>query len=391
MNTHASSITVLGETTFRRQFKRFGIADHDLRSHVYLIGKTGVVKSTLLRSMLMQQIARGRGCGLIDPHGDLAASIRNVAQTRNDVVYLDVPGRGDWRFNPLSGVPESKRPLAAAGVVDTFKKLWKSDWGPRLEHVLRNAVFTLLSLPGGHLGHLSRLLVDESFRNKAVEHVTDAEVRRFWLSEFARYSQSARLQVASPILNKVAAFLTDPRIRRVLSSTESTVNLRRVIDAGQVLIVNLSKGELGEGPSALLGSLLVSSLSLAALSRAELEFGRRRDFVLFLDEFQTFSTLAHATLLAEVRKYGFAVVLAHQYLSQLDAGVRDAVLGNVGTLVAFRVGGQDAAALVRELPVGLILRDLIPKDLVKLPNYNFFVRLLIDGEPSKAFSGRTVR
>lgn len=379
----------IGRTTFRREGRLFGIREPDRFSHLYLIGRTGTGKSTLLESMAAQDLALGHGLALLDPHGDLVEGLLHQVppERRKDLLYLDAADpRATWTFNPLAGIPEEKRPLAAAGLVEAFRKLWHEDWGPRLEHLLRNALLTLLELPGATLADIPELLTDNDFRKAAVRRLTNPEVASFWRREYERYSPAFRAVVIAPLQNKVGAFLSDPILYRILSAETSSFYPREIMDQGKILLVNLSKGRMGEGPAALLGSLLVSSLSLAGLSRAELPEDERQPFFVYLDEFQVFSTLSLTTMLAELRKYRVGLTLAHQYLGQLDRELRDAVLGNVGTLIAFRTGAQDAPVIARELAP-----KIEPEDLIALPNRHIYLRLLIDGEPSRPFSAETVR
>ncbi|HEY3569945.1 MAG TPA: type IV secretion system DNA-binding domain-containing protein [Thermoanaerobaculia bacterium] len=380
-----SQITYFARTNHRNKGVPFGIRRTDRRNHMYVIGKTGTGKSTLLKTLMREDLRNGEGFALLDPHGDLADEIVSLVPGNRaaDLIYLDVPSDPlSWHFNPFAGIGEERRALAAAGTVEVFKKLWSDEWGPRLEHLLRNVVFTLLEA-GGTLGDVPRLLSDKEYRLSVARQVTNPVVRSFWEKEFAGYSQAFRAVVTAPLLNKVAAFLTDPRLNAILTAKESTFNLREVMDAGKVLIVNLAKGKLGEGPASLLGSLLVSHLSLSALERADQPLEERKDFYLYLDEFHVFATLSLATMLSELRKYRLNLILAHQYLGQLETEVRDAVFGNAGTFIAFRVGALDAP---------IVARELAPKfeaeDLLSLPNFSVYLRLMIGGEPSKAFSGR---
>jgi hypothetical protein len=391
MHDHGMSsdrdITYFACTNHRNSGTPFGIRRADRRSHMYLVGKTGTGKSTLLKTLMQQDLAAGEGFALFDPHGDLAEEIvaKVPASRRCDLIYLNVPDRSFlWHFNPFAGIPAEGRALAAAGIVEVFKKLWPDEWGPRLEHLLRNVVFTLLEAGDASFADIPRILSDRAYRGSLVARVTNEMVRSFWEKEFAGYSPAFRAVVTAPLLNKVGAFLTDPLLHSILSGTKSPFDLRRVMDDGKILMVNLAKGKIGEGPAALLGSLLVSHLSLAALERADRPLQQRRDFYLYLDEFHTFATLTLATMLSELRKYRLNLILAHQYLSQLETDVRDAVFGNVGTFVAFRVGALDAPMVARELSPTFEVDDLL-----SLPNFAVYLRLMIDGEPSNSFSAET--
>jgi type IV secretory pathway TraG/TraD family ATPase VirD4 len=382
-------ITYFAHTNYRGTGIPFGIRRADRRNHMYVIGKTGTGKSTLLKTLVLQDIAAGEGLALFDPHGDLAEEVVSQVSSsrRGDLIYLNVPDRSfAWHFNPFGGIPKEKHTLAAAGMVEVFKKLWPDDWGPRLEHLLRNVVFTLLEAGNASFADIPRLLSDREYRSSLVSKVSNEMVREFWTKEFAGYSPAFRAVVTAPLLNKIGAFLTDPLLHSILTGERSSFDLRRIMDEGKLLVVNLAKGKLGEGPAALLGSLLVSHLSLAAMERADRSHLDRRDFYLYLDEFHTFATLTLATMLSELRKYRLNLILAHQYLSQLEPEVRDAVFGNVGTFISFRVGALDAATVARELsPV------FEPDDLLSLPNFSVYLRLMIDGEPSYPFSARTQR
>lgn len=381
-------ITYFARANHRNTGTPFGIRRADRRSHMYLIGKTGTGKSTLLKTLIFHDIAAGEGFALFDPHGDLAEEIvAKVPESRRcDLIYLNVPDRSAvWHFNPFADIPEERRALAAAGMVEVFKKLWPDEWGPRLEHLFRNVIFTLLEAGDASFADIPLLLSDRVYRGTLVARVSNEMVRTFWEKEFAGYSPAFRAVVTAPLLNKVGAFLTDPLLHSILSGAKSSFDLRRIIDDGKILVVNLAKGKIGEGPATLLGSLLVSYLSLAALERADRPLQQRRDFYLYLDEFHTFATLTLATMLSELRKYRLNLVLAHQYLSQLETEVRDAVFGNVGTFVSFRVGALDAPTVARELSP-----TFEADDLLSLPNFSVYLRLMIDGEVSGAFSARAL-
>ena len=380
-------ITYFARTNHRNAGIPFGIRRADRRSHLYVIGKTGTGKSTLLRTFMLQDFANGEGFALFDPHGDLAEDVvSQVPPARHeDLIYLNVPDQSRvWHFNPFAGISKERRALAAAGMVEVFKKLWPDDWGPRLEHLLRNVVFALFETPGATFADISRILLDKDYRQSVTRGISNDMVREFWTKEFAGYSPAFRAVVTAPLLNKIGAFLTDPLLHSILTGTHSSFDLRRIMDDGKILVVNLSKGRIGEGPAALLGSLLVSHLALAGLERADRPQEKRRDFYLYLDEFHTFATLTLATMLSELRKYRLNLVLAHQYLSQLETEIRDAVFGNVGTFIAFRVGALDAPTVARELSP-----TFQADDLLSLPNFSVYLRLMIEGEPSKPFSART--
>ena len=386
---HEHDITYFARTNHRNTGRHFGIRRADRRNHMYMIGKTGTGKSTLLKTLIFSDIAAGEGLALLDPHGDLAEEIASMvpAWRRRDLIYLNVPDRSVvWHFNPFADIPEEKHALATAGMVEVFSKLWPDEWGPRLEHLLRNVVFTLLEAGDATFADIPRLLSDREFRGTLVSRVSNAMVREFWAKEFAGYSPAFCAVVTAPLLNKVGAFLTDPLLHSILSGAHSSFDLRRVMDEGKILVVNLAKGKIGEGPAALLGSLLVSHLSLAGLERAEQLQEKRRDFYLYLDEFHTFATLTLATMLSELRKYRLNLILAHQYLSQLEPEIRDAVFGNSGTFVSFRVGALDAATVARELSP-----TFEADDLLSLPNFSVYLRLMISGEPSRPFSASTPR
>ncbi|HZS09332.1 MAG TPA: type IV secretion system DNA-binding domain-containing protein [Blastocatellia bacterium] len=386
--TSPHDISFIGETDFREERVRFGIRQADRRLHTYVIGATGTGKSTLLENLIRQDLGAGRGLALLDPHGDLIEKVlRHVPAARqSDLIHFNVPDAGQsLGFNPLAAVHPSNRTLAAAGLLEVFRKLWPDFWGPRLEHILRNALLVLLDQPQATLADVLRLFDDREFRRRAAGETLNPQVREFWLREYEQYPARFRIEAIAPIQNKVGAFLADPVLYRILTRRESAFRLRQVMDEGKILLVNLAKGRLGEDASSLLGSLIVSRLGLAALSRAGLPEEERRDFFLYVDEFEHFVTLSLSNILSEARKYRLSLVLAHQYLSQLDPRIRDAVLGNVGTVIAFRVGVNDAEVLEKEFRP-----EFTAADLVSRPNYHVCLRLVIDGEISRPFSARTL-
>ena len=381
-------MTFLGRTTSRALLQPFGIHETDRRSHTHVVGKTGVGKSTLLENLARQDLIAGRGFALVDPHGDLAEAIIAAATTaeRAHIVYLDAQDPlQPFGYNPLRQVRTDKVPLAASGLLDTFRKLWPDAWGVRMEHVLRASLYTLLERPGSTLPDILRLYTDKDFRQAVTARVGNEVVRRFWLDEFEGYQPRYRAEVVAPIQNKLGALLSDPTLYRILVEPREDLRFRRIMDEGGVFIANLAKGRLGEDSSATLGSLLVSTIGLAALSRADMPAQERRPFFLYVDEFQTFTTLAFANMMSELRKYGLGLTLAHQHFHQLEPDVRHAVLGNAGTLISFRVGPEDAHLLAQEFQPTF---DAL--DLINLPNRHFYLKLMIDGAPSKPFSAVTL-
>lgn len=378
-------IAYFAETNARNTFTRFGIKQADRLSHMYVIGKTGVGKSTLLETLARQDVEQGRGFCLIDPHGDLAEQMKGLVENSGrSFIYLDAAKPNQpYGYNPLRKVAADKIPLAVSGLLDAMKKLWGDAWGVRMEHVLRNSLYALIERDGSVLPDILRLYADKSYRQGVVRGISNDTVRRFWLDEFEKYPDLKRAEAVAPIQNKLGALLTDPRLYRALVAPEIPISFRSYMDNGEILIVNLAKGRLGQDSANVLGSMLASTIGLAALSRAETPQSARRPYYLYVDEFQSFTTLAFANMMPELRKYGVGLILAHQYLHQLDEQVRHSVLGNTGTLISFRLGPEDAAVISREMQPSF---DVL--DMLNLPNYNFYVKLMIDGTPSGAFSGR---
>ncbi len=381
-------LAMLGLSSFRGQRQRFGILPDDRRRHVLIEGKTGMGKTTLLHHLLTADLRSGQGLGLIDPHGDLAdAVLHQVPSARtNDIVLFDV---GDTAyplaFNVLACPNPAQRPLVASGVLSAFKKLYGDSWGPRLEHILRNALLTLLEVPGTSLVSVLRILSDAGYRRSILTRVSDPVLRTFWEHEFASLPPKLQAEAIAPIQNKVGAYVSSPFLRNILGQARGTLDLRRVMDEGRVLIVNLSKGRIGDDASMLLGSLLVTSLQLAAMSRADQPEEERRDFALYVDEFQNFATDSFATILSEARKYRLSLTLANQYLAQMDDATQAAVFGNIGTAIVFQVGANDSEILAQQLG-----GDVQEEDLLQLPRYQALIRLLIDGQPSRPFTMQTL-
>jgi len=378
----------IGRLCFRSRRDIFGIRSDDRRRHLAIIGKTGMGKTTLLHKLIDADIRAGRGLALLDPHGDLAEAIFDgiPAHRTNDIVLFDAGDRAHpLAFNPLFCPEADQRALVASGVVSALKKLYGDSWGPRLEHILRNALLALLEIPGSSFLSLQRLLNDSRYRRGVIGRVSDPVVRTFWEKEYAGWKPQYQAEAVAPILNKVGQFLSQSILRAILGQGRTSLQLRRIMDEGRILLVNLSKGRIGEDGSTLLGSLLVSSIQLAAMNRADVPEQDRRDFALYVDEFQNFATESFATILSEARKYRLSLVLANQYLAQMDEATAAAVWGNVGSLLVFQVGAQDAEVLAEQLG-----GDVTPQDLMALPRYRACARLLIDGMPSRPFSMETM-
>ncbi len=381
-------LTYIGRPNWRSQKRVFGIPEDDRCAHLYAIGKTGAGKTTLLEAMIRQDLVNGTGLAIFDPHGDLAARVmRWMPESRKrDLIYLDVPNPDQqFGFNPLANVAPLRRSVTANGIVEALKKLFADSWGVRLEYILRNALLLLLDQPVATIADVLLLFHDDRFRREAAERATNAQVRRFWTVEFEKYPSRFRTEAVSPIENKLGSFLVDPFVSRILTSKQSTFDPRQLIDNAGVLVVNLAKGKIGESPATLFGSLLVSALGLAGLARSDAPEDKRPSFYIYLDEFHAFTTLALANMLSELRKYGVGLVLANQYLDQLSPEVRTSILGNVGTLIVFRVGAGDAAKLAKELDP-----KVNPEDLTLLPNRSYWVRLLVDGMAVPAFTAETL-
>lgn len=388
MTPGMQEITILGQTNFRGQARVFGIYQEDRRGHIYVIGKTGVGKSTLMRNMLAQDIARGKGVALVDPHGDLATELLEAIPGNriNDVVYFD-PSDADYPigFNVLEAPKSEHKFLVASGLVGTLKKIWADSWGPRLEYILRNAILALLDYPNATMLGISRMLSDKEYRARVVKKIQDPVVKSFWLNEFANYSERFANEAISPVQNKVGQFLSSAIIRNIVGQPKSTLDIAEIMNQGKVLIMNLSKGKIGEDNSALLGAMMITRLQLTAMDRASIPEAERKDFYLYVDEFQNFATESFAGILSEARKYHLNLTIAHQYIAQMEEAVRDAVFGNVGTLVTYRVGAYDAEYLEKEFAP-----NFSQSDLVNLDRYNAYVRLMINGVTSKPFSMRNI-
>lgn len=359
---------------------------------MYLLGKTGTGKSSLIETLMLDDLKTkkvGRkGFALLDPHGDLVGRVRSkVPEERlNDLIDFDATDPAQpYGFNPLANIPVSKRPLAASGLIQVFKHLWSDSWGPRLEYILRNCLLALLDQPDSDLSDILRLLNDRGFRRKVTGSIGNKQVREFWTNEYEKYPERFRVEAISPIQNKVGAFLSHPLLQRILTRPERPLNLRRIMDEGKILLVNLAKGSIGEDVSNLLGSLLISRFDLAALSRANIPEEERTDYTLYLDEFHNFTTRSLIFMLSELRKYRLNLVMANQYLTQIPLEIREAILGNAGTIIVFRIGAGDAETIAPEFAP-----EFKPSDFTNLPNYHIYLKMMINGQVSKPFSAVTI-
>ncbi len=383
-NSKNYEITPIGVTNWRNQNIPFGIKDRDRLGHIYVLGKTGVGKSTLLKSMALSDIQMGKGCCIIDPHGDVAEHLLSrIPESRSkDVLYLDLSdNKHIHSFNPLYAVHPEYHSLVTSNLISTFKKIWKDSWGPRLEYFLRYCLITLLKYPYATLLDIQPLLTDKDFRFKVLEYIEDESIHSFWKKEFAKYSPTLLAEIISPILNKMGLFAVSEPLKKMFGQQVSSFRISKILEQEKILIVNLSKGKIGEDISSIVGSILVSSIQLAASYRAKLAENSRKPFYLYIDEAHSFISLSIADILSESRKYGLSLFLAHQYLDQLQEEIKSSIFGNVGTIICFRIGTTDAELLAREF-----YPTFSQEDFVNLKRFNFYLRLLIDGVSSKPFS-----
>ncbi|MEX1123906.1 MAG: type IV secretion system DNA-binding domain-containing protein [Patescibacteria group bacterium] len=384
----ADELTVFAQTNFRNSVRKFGIKKQDRRLHSYIIGKTGTGKSTLMENMIFDDIREGRGVAVVDPHGELIDHVLNfIPEDRvQDVVYFN-PADRDFPigFNVLENVEPEVQNIIASGVVGIFKKIFGESWGPRLEYILRNAIIALLDYPNSTLLGVMRVLTDNAYRRKVVNAIKDPVIRDFFLNEYEKYEPKFRQEAIAPIQNKVGQFLSSSIIRNIVGQPKTTMDIRKIMDEGKILLADLSTGKIGEDNSALLGSMLITKIQLAAMGRTNIEEQNRRDFYLYVDEFQNFATDSFATILSEARKYRLNLVMINQYINQMPETVANAVFGNVGTMISFRVGASDAEVLRKEYePIFEV------NDLVNLPNRQIYIKMAIDGVTVPAFSAGTL-
>jgi len=382
-------ITYFAETDYRNSQKKFGIKARDRTRHVYVIGKTGMGKSTLLENMAIQDIQNGEGLAVIDPHGSMAEKLLDyVPEDRiGDVIYF-APFDVDFpiSFNVMEDVGADKRHLVASGLMSSFKKIWADAWSARMEYILNNTILALLEYPGATLLGVNRVLADKEFRKKVVENISDPSVKSFWVDEFAKYTERFAAEATPAIQNKVGQFTSNPLIRNIIGQAKSAFDIRKVMDERKILIINLSKGRIGEQNANLLGAMLITKIYLGAMSRADLSADQLKNhpnFYLYVDEFQSFASDSFADILSEARKYKLNLNIAHQYVEQMSEAVRAAVFGNVGTMIVFRVGSFDAQIFEKEFAP-----QFTADDIVNLGQYQMYLRLMIDGVGSKPFSAR---
>jgi len=384
----AGELTLFAQTNFRHYTYKFGIKEKDRGLHFYAIGKTGTGKSTLLENMIIDDIRQGRGVAVVDPHGDLIDHVLDFIpnERMHEVVYFAPADRNfPIGFNVLENVDPDLKSVVASGVVGIFKKIFGDSWGPRLEYILRNAVIALLDYPNATMLGITQIFVDKAYRADVVSHITDPVIKHFWTNEFEKYDQKFRTEAVAPIQNKVGQFLSSSTIRNIVGQPKSTISLNDIMDTKKILLLDLSVGKIGEDTAALLGAMMITKIQLSAMSRASIPEAQRINFYLYVDEFQNFATDSFATILSEARKYKLNLIMTNQYIAQMPEIVQSAVFGNVGTIVSFRVGAQDASALIKEFePV------FEANDMVNLDNYNVYVKMAIDGVTSPAFSSVTL-
>ncbi len=385
-----ANITFFAKTEFRNKDTIFGIKQgEDRRRHTYIIGKSGTGKTTLIANMAIDDIRKGRGVAVIDPHGDLCNNILDYIPSNriNDCCYFN-PADPDYVYplNVLESKNESQKELVASGVISIFKKLYGTvSWGPRLEHILRNAVLTLVNTPGSDLTHIVEILTNKNYRDRITNQLTNPTLKNFWLNEFGRMDPKFQNESVSPILNKVGQFISSTNIRNTVAHAKSKIDIQSIMDQKKILIADLSSGKLGEDNSALLGAMLITQIQLSAMNRVFQSAEDRSDFYLYVDEFQNFATEAFIKILSEARKFKLNLIVANQYMSQLDKPIQDAILGNVGSTISFVVGNQDASILAKEFGP-----QFPPEDLVKIGKYQIISKLSIDSETTQPFYATTL-
>jgi len=381
-------VNVFAKTTYKNESRVYGLRRADRRRHMYVIGKTGTGKSTLLANMAINDLKNNEGMCVIDPHGDLVETLLDYipAHRINDVVYFDPSDtERTVQINLFEGDNSQHRELIASGIVSVFQKLYAYSWGPRLEYILRNALLTLLKSPQARLSDIVDLLTDSEFRRKVVDSLDDAILKNFWVNEFEKMPDRQRTEAIAPILNKVGQFVSSPIIRDVVNSHKSSFSIEEIMNEGKILLVNLSQGKLGEDNATLLGAMLITKIQLAAMSRVYIAEETRRDFYLYVDEFQNFATQSFNKILSEARKYRLNLILANQYIAQIPEDVQKAIFGNCGSMISFVMGADDAAAFQKEFG-----DRYSQDDLVSLGKFQIINKITIDNVVSRPFPALTL-
>ncbi|MEK7541555.1 MAG: type IV secretion system DNA-binding domain-containing protein [Patescibacteria group bacterium] len=392
-HTDPAAVSFIGRTNYEAPLESkkyvFGIKRGDRRRHLYVVGKSGVGKSKLLELLVRQDLAYGHGLCFIDPHGDVVEAILDfIPENRIDEVVLIDPADSEWpvSFNPLQKVPAEMKHQMAQGLIEVMEKQFDANWTPRLEHVFRFTTLALLDYPDATMRGMISMLTDRPYRQRVIEHITDDMVKRFFAVEFADWSEKFDTDAIIPLVNKLGQFMSMPALRNIFAQKENKIDFDDIVNNRKILLINLSKGKLGEENSSFFGSMFITKIKQAGMARAALPEEKRRDFYLYADEFHNLVTDSFVNLFSEARKYGVNLTVAHQYTSQLLPEVLDTVLGNVATIVIFRVGGDDAAKLETEMtPL------FKAKDMINLASQEFYIKETIDGETYDPFSAETLK
>lgn len=387
--TNGADVCWFGQTTYRGQNHKFGIKRSDRRRHLYVVGKSGVGKSKLMELLASADILAGEGLAVIDPHGDLVDNILNLVPPERvkDVVIFDPSDVNNPPvFNPFANVSKDFKLRVTVDFIEVFKKLFGSNWTPRIEHLLRYTCLALLDTPDSTILSIPKLFTDKHFRHSIIQNIEEEHVRHFWINEFAAWSEKYDAETVTPLLNKIGQFVSTDLIRNIFVHPENRFNFREIMDQKKILLVKISKGILGEENAALLGAMLITTIYQAAMSRADQPEHKRIPFNFYVDEFQNFATRTFAEILSESRKYGLSLTIANQYLGQLDSHIRSTLMGNVSSFIVFRLGADDAKILENEFSPAFTARDLI-----NLSIREFCIKMLIDGDGSSPFSGRTLK
>lgn len=381
-------VNFFGKTKYKNQDTVFGIKDEDRLRHMYIIGKTGTGKSTMIENMAIDDIRKGKGVGVLDPHGTTIQHILQFTPKKRvkDVCYFN-PADPEYSYplNILEIDNPNQKELVVSGIISIFHKLYAHSWGPRLEYILRNVLLSLTYVPNATLPDVMKMLLDKKYREKAIKHVKDPFLKQFWLEEFGKMSPSQMQESISPILNKVGQFVTSPLIRKVISYPKSKIKLKDILDGNKIFLCDLSQGKIGEDNATLLGSMIITLIQLNAINRTGTRYEEMNPFYLYVDEFQNFATNSFVKILSEIRKYKLSLTVANQYIDQIDPDVTKAILGNVGTLINFTVGANDAFVLTKEF--GIYLK---PEDLTAIERHHFVMKMTVDGEMTPPFTGESL-